>query len=237
MIKPDVIVTWPRNCDYPLWRQFIRDNRHRFNEIIVVFMETNQGHNYIDFVMDAMRQDHVLFAQSPAVLGHQDWRDVAIKHALIQSYNADWVWFTEQDFLPIGDTMFEVLDAADASGNEWVAAFDGLRMHPCSLFIKRPLLSKIDKDFSAKPPEYDHFGAIQKQLQSITPGIAIDPETYTHMNGLSHNMTLASGGEKANYKHCKFRKYLEKCLEVTVPLNLIFVAMAKGYLEKYPCGE
>src|SRR5690348_16350414 len=98
MIKPDIILAWPRNCDYPLWRQFIRENRPLFNEIIIVFTDTFDQHDYSEFVRRAMFQDHVLFLDNPAIQSGEDWRNVAIHHALLHSYNAQWVWFTEQDF-------------------------------------------------------------------------------------------------------------------------------------------
>lgn len=194
-------------------------------------METNQGHNYADFVMDAMQQDHVLFAQSPALLGHQDWRDVAVKHALIQSYNANWIWFTEQDFLPVGEDIFEDLEAVDVTGREWAAAFQGPRMHPCCLFLKRSLLNRLNLDFAAKPPDYDHFGAIQKQLEGIS-GAVVDADKYTHMNGLSHNCSLLASGEQPNYEPDKFKEYVANCLKVSVPIDLRMRALFNSYLAK-----
>ena len=57
-MKPDVIVSWPRHADYPLWRQFIRENRQRFAKVIVAFTD-HDGHDYSQFVVDAMCQDDI----------------------------------------------------------------------------------------------------------------------------------------------------------------------------------
>lgn len=231
-IKPDIIVCWPRNTDYPLWRQFIHDNRDRFNLVIVVFTETHQGEDYREFVRGAMASDWVLFADSPIVHG-EDWRNVAVNYALIQSYNAEWIWFTEQDFFidNPGD-FFIVLNKAVESGPEWAAYFDGPRMHPCCLFVKRELLNKTSKNFAANPPHYDHFGKIQKDLEEITKERILLHNGVTHMAGLSHNFRLVADGGLPNYKPEEFNVYICKCLAVSVPQSPIFNRVITEYLNR-----
>lgn len=233
MNKPDIIVSWPKNCDYPLWREFIRKNRARFNLILIVFTEANQGVDYMPFVKKAMEQDYVHCIENSEVLSGQDWRDVAVKRALLQSYNAEWVWFTEQDFY-ITDEMywFTVSEMAD-KGLRIIGVKDAQRLHPCSMFIRRDLLNWLNKDFGANPPYYDHFGYIQQQLEANKEDVGIIPENlYTHMNGLSHNYTLMANGGKPNYYPEIFNKWLIDCLKVSVPLNEEWVAVAKAYLAR-----
>lgn len=210
----DLIVTWPTNCDYPLWRKMIRDNRHRFNEIIVAF-STVPAHDYSDFVREAMQSDHVLFTENP-IATQGDWRDIAIKSALLQSDNAEWVWFTEQDFYPKQSFWEEV----DSHNEEAFAVFQADRMHPCSLFIKKEALNRTSKDFSAKPPEYDHFGRIQKDLnrEGITVG-KIKEQTYFHHNGLSHNWRLISEGQPPVYEAPVFYQWIHASLECGATLD------------------
>lgn len=222
MIKPDIIVTWPRNADYPVWRQMIRNNRHLFNEVIIVFMETNQGDDYREFVRQAMFQDHVLCVESPTLTAGEDWRNVAVNAGLLHSLHSEWIWFTEQDFFPKEGFFQEVEKHSEDADVIYVD--DGGRMHPCCIFIKRETLAKTKKQFGANPPEYDHFGQLTKDLWTIgetekpVTAAVVNPGLYNHMAGLSHNLTLVAKGDLPNYKREEFEAYLWNCLRVNVPL-------------------
>lgn len=221
-MKPDIIVTWPRNCDYPLWRQFIRDNRLKFNEIIIVFMETNQGEDYRQFVRDAMFADHALCIDSPPY-ANQDWRNVAVNAGLQYSLHSEWIWFTEQDFFPKTGFFEEVESYKD---HDYIGITEGDRLHPCCLFIKRESLHKTRKNFGIIPNVSDHFSMIANDLKDMNlNGALLSPEFYTHMSGLSHNITLLARGEAPNWKPDLFKKYLEMCKNVTVPQDPRFSAL------------
>src|SRR3990167_3359008 len=167
MIKFDIIITWPKSCDYPLWRQFIRDNRDRFNEIIIAFHETNQGDDYRDFIRRAMFEDYCHFVYSVNnISGIDDWRNVLVNTALIHSYNAEWVWFTEQDFIVTSDIYWTNLEKA-SNDNEILAVYQGPRMHPCSIHVKRSLLNKTSRNFSVVPNISDHFSIFQKEIEAL----------------------------------------------------------------------
>ena len=229
-MKPDIIITWPRNCDYPLWRQMIRDHRSKFNEVIVVFMETNVGEDYRQFIKDAMFADHVLFVQSPPLnYGTEDWRNVSVNAGLLHSLHSEWIWFTEQDFFFKDiDSIWDILTIDDP---DYIGVEDGQRLHPCCLFIKRSVLAKTSKNFSANPPEYDHFGKIQKDLELLTKKhIILLPGEYNHMAGLSHNMRLITDGQKPNHRVEEFNKYLSLCFKINVPIDQRFKALFQHYL-------
>lgn len=234
MTKADIIVSWPKNCDYPLWRQFIRKNRDRFNLVIIVFTETHQDPDYREFVKQAMRQDYVLFIDNPPIQAGQDWRDVAVKQALIHSFNSEWVWFTEQDFYITNESFWDkVAEASDVHKVPVIGTMDNGRLHPCCLFLRRDLLNALKKDFGAKPPEYDHFGFIQKQLEERLETVYALPEnTYLHMNGLSHNWRLMAEGGKPNYRPEQFNLWLADNLNVDVPLNDLWLNTAKAYIAR-----
>lgn len=232
MIKADIIVSWPNNCDYPLWRQFIRENRSRFNLVIIVFTETNQTPDYRQFVREAMHDDYILFIDNPPIESGKDWRDVAVKQALIHSFNAEWVWFTEQDFIVENDHFWQTVEDYQKEYKAF-GTMDRARLHPCNLFVKRDLLNWLNKDFGANPPYYDHFGYIQQQLEANKTTIGIMPDNeFLHLNGLSHNWRLMSDGGKPNYYPEVFNKWLLDCLKVSVPLSEEWVAVAKAYLAR-----
>ena len=222
----DILVTWPRNCDYPKWRQFIRDNRQRFNEILVAFMNPNAGDDYRDFIKGAMFTDYVHFGDAPVPINNQDWRDLAINSMLLHSYNAPWIWFTEQDFYPLAG-FWDDVERLENEGYEAIAAFQGNRMHPSCIFMTREVLNQTKKDFGIIRDKADHFSKIQNDIEAAKIKIGkINPATYYHYNGLSQNMTLLSRDEKPNYEVPKFVEWLNECLRVTVPLDKRFIGLA-----------
>ena len=234
MIKPDVIVCWPRNCDYPLWRQFIHDNRDRFNLIIIVFTETHQGLDYRQFVREAMQSDYVLFIEADQPRGKdEDWRNLAINQALLQSYNAPWIWFTEQDFF-IKDDFWECWNNLQTLGCEVMATYDGTRMHPCNILIKREaLMNRSRRNFGIVPDISDHFSIFQKSLEENNVMIGIMPsDTYEHLNGLSHNLTLIYNGQEPVWAVERFKEYLRSSLEVSVPQDSRYISLVSAYLNK-----
>lgn len=209
MIIPDVIVSWPRNCDYPLWRQFIHENRSRFNEVIIAFTETNYGPDHREFVRKAMFKDYVHFVEPRPLRPGEDWRNAAINDALLHSYNAEWIWFTEQDFIVHYDFWEEIERAYH--NNSVLGVYQGDRLHPCSIFIRRKTLNETSKDFGIIPGIGDHFAKLQNELGALGSPIYSIKKGYQHLNGLSHNMTLLERGEAPNYKPEEFEKWLTQC--------------------------
>lgn len=228
-MKPDVIISWPRNCDYPLWRQFIRDNRNRFEKVIIVFTETNNGANYRHFVTRAMQQDDVTILESPVVGGREDWRNIAINYAL-QFSNSDWVWFTEQDFFPLAD-FWQYIEEGEKLGGV-ICVKEGYRIHPCCLFIRRDQLEKTSKNFGIVADKLDHFGLVQIDIESLSiPRFVLPQTAYVHMSGLSHNMRLVAEGQRPNWNKQEFDEYIKNCLAVTVELSDYFVSLYTNYMQ------
>ena len=232
-MKPDVILTWPRNCDYPLWRKMIAKNRDNFDDIFVVFMNPNQGVDYRDFVISEMQDTDVIFIDSPEIQPGQDWRDVAVNEALLMS-GSDWIWFTEQDFIPrVKFFQFHKI-ATTPEDIRVVAAYAGDRMHPCSIWIKRAALDETSKYFGidTKRGKFDHFGQLQVDLEKNEKRIAHLPSVYyRHMNGLSHNWTLVSQGQPPVYKPKLFTKYIKQCLNSHMELHPEFRRIATDYVQ------
>lgn len=230
-MKIDLIITHPTNNDYPLWRDQIREYRHKFNKVIIVFHEANDDVSFKNFVRQVMIEDDITFVETPNIMTHLDWRHYAISNALRKS-DAEWVWFTEQDFF-IRKGFWKYVERGMRDGADVIATYQETRMHPCNIFVKREVLDQITKDFSAKPPEYDHFGFIQKQLEKLTKRIDIFPEnTYRHLNGLSHNFNLIKNGGIPNYEKRAFNMYLNQCLDADVHLNSKWVKIVIDYFDR-----
>jgi len=213
MLPPDVFISWPKNTDFPLFRKFLKDERTRFNEILIVFTEPNHGNDYAQFVKDSLFEQRALcFYSSPLNNATEDWRNVAIHSALRNSLHSEWILFLEQDFIPQPGFWDEVERLANA-GNKVIGVYEGTRLHPCFLLMRREILKKTSLNFSANPPYWDHFGHIQKDLINLGEPIGdVQSKYWYHMAGLSHNCRLMFEGQMPNHKIDEFVIYLKKCL-------------------------
>lgn len=229
----DLIVTWPRNCDYPLWREFIRNNRPHFNEIIIGMHNSNTGVDFTEFIKSAMHPDYVLVHQAPEPKPGEDWRNLAVNASLMYSYNAPWIWFTEQDFYP--DSLFwDEVAKHEAEGCGVIAYYQSDRMHPCCIFVKREVLNQTRKNFGIIPNVSDHFSMFQADIEALGVKVGhIDPSRCMHFNGLSQNWYLATIGKEPNYHLDEFLLYLSSCLEVEVPHSPDFDQIARAVIEQY----
>ncbi len=231
-MRPDIVICWPRSCDYPLWRQMIRNNRDRFQSIIIVFTETHYGEDYREFVSVAMQQDNCTFLDCLPIRGDQDWRNISVNAGLLYS-TSDWILFTEQDFLPTRDLFWIETEYLSRSYDAFGYFADG-RLHPCCIYIKRDILdTRTKRNFGVIKDELDHFGMIQKNLEEQGIKVAsISHDNCHHMNGLSQNYSMAFAGQLANYHPEEFNEYLEKCLQVNVPHDTRFRSFALDYLKR-----
>lgn len=231
-MKPDLLCVWPIHLDYPLYRKFLHDNRERFAKVIVVFTQMNTGKDYSEWVRQELNKDGVISIYNDEVLSG-DWRNVAVRKGLSYS-DAEWVFFTEEDFIPDPNFWGEFEIAMQTKSIDVIGVKQDTRLHPCCIFIKRSVLDKTSKDFSAHPPEHDHFGQIQKDLMNFDPPLTaftINPKLYTHMNGLSQNLYLLMVGEQPNYEPEKFRKYCQKCLQLDLPIQPDIKKLMEDYIK------
>ena len=217
-MRPDIVVAWPDNCDYPLWRKEIHDNRGKFENVIVVFTRTNKGRNYSDFVRDQMLDDGVTMIDSPMVMPGQDWRNVAVNAGLKHS-RSEWIYFTEQDFYPT-PLFYREMQKLAQDGFCCMAVYQGERMHPCAIVMDRPLLEMLDLNFGIVPGVSDHFSIIQNQIDRLdAPTAHFSEKNYYHYNGLSHNWALVCSGEPAVYHPQEFVDHLTACIQSGVVID------------------
>ena len=236
---PDLLVSWPRHVDYPLFRKMIRENRGRFGAVVVVFTETSRKIDVRNFVRSSMMRDGIAFIENDPSDGVTDWRDLAVKKGLGYG-DSPWVFFTEQDLTPLEGFWKQAENFVEA-GYEIFGAFVDKRLHPCCIFAKRSLINKTDKYFGVVPDRLDHFGKFQEDVESTGAQIGEMPEpTYKHMNGLTQNMSILQNGEEPNYYPEEFKQYLQECLDLckegdfenTCAPRLDFFKLAREYLKK-----
>lgn len=228
--KIDLIVTWPINTDYPLWRKFLLENRDKFNDVFIVLMNPHFGHDYSQFLINELK-DVATFIESSVVGSGEDWRSVAVNAALKKS-TSEWVWFTEQDFYTILG-FWESVEECIKVGYSVIGVMEGERLHPCSLFVKREILNKTSLDFGILSSKYDHFGKIQEELTKICNISTISPYCYYHYSGMSHNWRLISEGSEPNYKKDEFLTYIGQSILSGVTLDPEWERVAREALKKY----
>ena len=237
MHRPDLIVVWPKNLDYPPFRMFVRYYRELFGKVIVVWTDAPSLWDFTKEVESHMDSDGVVFMYSYTKPG-EDWRNQAINMGLNVS-NSDWVLFMEQDFfIRGGKDLEEIWNSRD--NFELIGFKEGDRLHPAFLLTTKRLINKTSKDFSARPDEgYDHFGKFTSELK--TKPVLLDDlgiikdEGYTHMNGLSHNFSLCmTSNTQYIYRKKDFEDYLNKSelnIEVS-PKYKDLLALCHKELEK-----
>ena len=210
-MKPDVIVSWPIHADYPLWRKFIRDERERFDRVFVVFTQ-HDGRDLSPWVRANLPD-----VEFPPTFVDIDWRNGAVNAAL-QHSSAEWVWFTEQDFLVRDGFWAEVARGTTFSGVVGFLEPVSRRLHPACLFVRREIIDRTRRYFGPDP--IDHFYAFGEELRSITPPWLIHPRTFEHLQGTSQNHWLVDNGEDVGvFRRGRFRMYLWDCLAAGVPLE------------------
>jgi hypothetical protein len=203
MIKPDLILVWPRYLDYPKFRNFINTNRELFDNVLISFTEGDLKLDFTEEVTNGLIDVLPFLAK-----GSGDWRNVATNQLLNVS-SSEWVLFMEQDFSMSGETLAKYLREFDG---EALGFRQESRLHPAFLLIKRSILDQTSKDFSAYPPKHDHFGKVTGEL--LCDVALLKDEDFEHMNGLSHNFALCvRKTPEYLYERDKFTAYLVDSLK------------------------
>jgi hypothetical protein len=226
-MKIDVIVCWPRNCDYPLWRQYVHENRNRFSQVIVIFTETESIFDMRDFLVNEMGKDRITMKRSPNVR-NEDWRNIAVNYGL-QHSDAEWVWFTEQDFLP-QEGFWPEVEKGIESGAKVLAAFQGNRLHPCCILTERTTIEMTKKNFGIVVDKSDHFSVFQKNIENLRLPVFTLTQ-YQHLNGLTHNLKLLENAQEPNYQEREFINYLRRCLTCGIKINPLTENIYIKYLQ------
>lgn len=235
MIQPDIITTNTYGLDYPYWRWLIEENRPLFNQVYAVLCQDNKVLNFREFIK--------LFAKHYRAidigeLKSGDWRNQTTNAGLDKS-TAEFVLFLEQDFIPIEDNffekVFEEMDDYDVAGfvdngEEWI---EGKRLHPAFLIVRRELIDKTSRDFSAYPKkDRDHFGIFTDELLALQPRfLDIAKYQWKHVAGTTSNYMLVAEGSVPNYKLEDFEDYVVLAMNVPVPQHVAFMILSKQCLE------
>jgi len=202
-INTDIITLFPRQARYRVWEELMIEQLDNFQEIIVVLTNDElYGRNQ----SRELRRDLPYFAYlsiEDAKSKTDDWRDTAMKHALLHS-KAERVLFLEPDFF-IRDMHKVINDDKSYDLMKPIGVEIDKRTHPCFLCVSRADIEKTDKDFSAYPNKgLDHFDLFTSQLPPVQ---LLGRGQWHHMAGLTHNMRLENQGKKVVYKPDEYKLY------------------------------
>lgn len=181
-IKPDVIVTHPRDILYPWWMQMMNRNRYLFNKVIVVMTQYATEHNFTNYIKDTLLDATVLESYPD---NGTDWRNAALTEALKHS-DGERVLFLEQDFLFEYSFLGGVFDI-DVNT---IGFYQGDRLHPAFLLVKKEILENTRQDFSVNPDIGDHFSKLTLDLQAIGGIYDLEGTDWYHLSGLTQNYRM-----------------------------------------------
>lgn len=194
LLKPSLLCCWPAHIDYPLFRLRLRLLREYFGDVIIAITQEAHGESRLaDEVLNDLLIPKIVFHVQEQ---QGDWRNNAVREAL-QRARDPYVLFLEQDFLFKQTVLDEVLETK----KDFVYYKEGDRVHPAFALVRRELLNRTSKDFSASPPEFDHFGLFFQELWrlskdrkggeyeriSITRYSLLNGRDFYHLGGLTQN--------------------------------------------------
>jgi hypothetical protein len=236
MLKPDVIVTQPLHCDFPLFRYQLHIYRKYYNKIIVVFHEGHVGYNYKDFFTRVLSADDVICVDPPATSHETDWRHNCI-HAALPHVISENILFLEQDFIMYDNFEKCLLTLTETTNTIIGEVLSSDRLHPAFLFVPRYLVtdqSNFASDVHVHPnaPTHDHFGAFTEAiLNSDVPFKDLteiaEPESWLHLSGLTNNYYILATGGIINYNPEEFKKYNERILQLEIEMEPKFLELIK----------
>ena len=211
-MRPDLIITWPTGCDFPVWRNFLRENRAKFKDVFIIMSESHGKNDFTSFLVKSFEdmKVNVTIKRAGTYIQLEDWRNSAV-HAALAASTSEWVWFTEQDFFIRKPDEFFLKAEQLAELHDVIYVTEGERIHPACMFVRRSVLDKTSRDFGIVPGKMDHFGKFVDELSKNNARmveIGHPGKEYYHMNGLTHNYRLIEEGHIKNiYQPGLFQLY------------------------------
>lgn len=210
MSKADVITCHPRDVYYPFWVYQMNKNRELFGRIIVMMTQTSSNRDYTQYLKSHLNNGTIIEKYEDRGI---DWRNAAINKALKYIVSPS-VLFLEQDFLVKEDFFRRLLEQGET--HNAVGFRDNARFHPACFLVKKEIIDKTNKDFSANPPTGDHFSIFSDELINLGEWTTLEeldlPDWY-HLAGLTQNYRLATNF----FKPRQFYTYNQGCLMFEQP--------------------
>jgi molybdopterin-guanine dinucleotide biosynthesis protein A len=208
-VKPDVLIVWPSQFDYPLARWQVGEYRKLFGKVIISTYKKGEI-DFRPFLKQTMNwATHVDNGEDGP-----DWRERCTMAALRQS-ESEWVLFLEQDFMwkdeHYLETVFQQTTTHDVIGIK-----DGNRLHPCFLLVRKTALEKTSLDFAYQGENKDHFQKVtaelmaQNEVADLREMGLMDGVDWYHFSSMTWNLgRITSGDVKEFHEPAEFLVYNE----------------------------
>ena len=248
-MKKSLIVSHITACDYPLWRQWIRTWGVNYFDEIIIYMDVQMRYPfYWAFVEQDLAQFPEIKFLDPVPV-EKDWRATSTTE-LLKHATGDWIFSIEQDWVCRNwgehfGAMSESLNNSDFFG--WWNPTNNPYIHPSYFFIKRELLEKTSKDFSAHPEVNgsDHFGTVTYDVKNIGGKImSLQDLGYTcdfssnsncfHLGGVNQNVLNAFTPDFEFHRPEAFSVYNYKSMTGVIPQHPRFMETMRKINEKLP---
>lgn len=196
-MRKSLILSWISACDYPLFREWIRKWGVNFFDEILIYWDVQFRYPfYWAFIEQELAKFPEIKFLDPIPV-EKDWRHTSTTE-LINHATGDWIFSIEQDWVCRNweehfDAIKESLRVSDFFG--WWNPTNNPYIHPAFWAIKRELLEKTSKDFSAHPEinGSDHFAKITYDVLEL--GAKIDKyegdvsfdSLHFHLGGINQN--------------------------------------------------
>ena len=209
MKSKSLIITWITACDYPIFRRWLKRHYSFFDEIIITWSEHFRHMKFDEFIEKSLSDiPNIKFIPFEEYeYGVYDWRNIS-SNRMLKHATGEWIISIEQDFITKDwNKLFDAVTEASKTyeilgfqGHQGQASHQepyltGNYVHPALFFIKRSLLEKTSKDFSADPKRgADHFGLITQDIERMKI-----PIWYTQEHGFTEAETLHQGSINHHY--------------------------------------
>lgn len=248
-MKPDLLITQIKHCDYPLWRKTLAKHRDFFGKIIIYFSEHNRFPYFDHHIQDSLKNFGNVIFLDPTLTdwGTEDWRNHSTNEMLKYS-TSEWVCSVEQDWFDKDwkktlDIVEKASQNADLIGWGSKSGAKQFYIHPAFWFMKREALEKTRKDFSAKDGE-DHFGLITRDAEALglnlfdidqDGGLKCDFSTEAdcfHAGGINQNFLNGTDRQFVFHREEFFYVYNHQTIKAEGAQSLLFIEICKKIEER-----
>jgi len=258
----DLIVVGSADCDYPIFREFLHKNFTEFNKVhYIISTPLENDHAVGEIHLEDFLKSDLSFANVSRIEtidndNWHDWRSVSVNQAL-KSSTSEYILFIEPDFEMDIDVMKNI-PQHDVVGFKSPGT---QRTWPSFLYVKRDLIEKTSKMFSAVSLEidtekwenftksngeniknnYDHFDLFNEELEETTDDIFyLDEEKieFVHYTGVSFNFSLCGRGQfdivpLLSDRKRSFITFLSKSINAEVQQNEDWLKLMKTSYEYF----
>lgn|SRR3990167_105215 len=249
MNYPDLLICWIKHADYPIFRATLKKYRNFFGKIIIYWSEHFRDIYFDKFIQKNLESlGNIQFLSNIEYkYGIEDWRNIATNY-MLKFTDSDWICSVEQDwFSENWESLFDLVqlasNSADLIGWDAQAGDGGIYIHPAFWFIKREMLEKTNKDFSARD-NLDHFGWITRDVERLNGNIFgivkdgglncnVEPNADSfHLGGVNQNYLEGLKEGYVFHRPEPFMVYNFECRQLNIPQDPRFLGLSQDIENK-----